>query len=69
MFLHYSYSEYKVGIEMPQKKWKTVGYISLSRNQTCVLIKIENEKYIAEINDVLEVLTKRRAYAKVLKKE
>jgi len=69
VFFHYSHLECEVGIEMPQKKWKTVGYISLSRNQTCVLIKIENEKYIAEINDVLEVLTKRRAYAKVLKKE
>ncbi|MCS7124522.1 MAG: hypothetical protein NZ932_03805 [Candidatus Bathyarchaeota archaeon] len=50
---------------MSQKKWRKVGYISLSRNQTCVVIKIEGKRYIAEISDVLEVLTKKQGYANV----
>jgi len=51
------------------KGWRSVGYISLSRRKSCVLIKIEKEYYVAELPDVLEALTKQRGYAKIYKKE
>lgn len=49
------------------KKWLKVGYLAVSRNHTCVVIKIENQRYVAEISDVLEVLTNKRGYAEVFK--
>jgi hypothetical protein len=56
-----------------QNKWKTAGYISLSRSKSCVVIKIGNPEtggdyYIAEVPEVLEVLTKQVGYAKIYKK-
>ena len=56
-----------------QKKWKSAGYIALSRNRSCVVIKVGNPEtggdyYIAELPEVLEVLTKQRGFAKIYKK-
>jgi 2-keto-3-deoxy-L-rhamnonate aldolase RhmA len=52
---------------MTDKKWNKVGYLAISRNQTCVVMKIENQRYIAEIPQVLEVLTKKSGYAPIYK--
>ncbi|MEM1552154.1 MAG: hypothetical protein QW734_05510 [Candidatus Bathyarchaeia archaeon] len=50
-----------------KRKWRKAGYISISKNQTCVTIKVDNQYYVAEIPEVLEVLTKKRGYASVFK--
>ena len=56
-----------------QKKWKPAGYIALSRNKACVVIKVGNPQtggdyYIAELPEVLEALTKQTGYAKIYRK-
>jgi hypothetical protein len=55
------------------KKWRSAGYISISRSKSCVVIKVNNPEtggdyYIAEIPEVLEVLTKQSGYAKIYRK-
>ncbi|MGQ9641829.1 MAG: hypothetical protein ACUVUF_06930 [Candidatus Bathycorpusculaceae bacterium] len=52
---------------MAYKKWSKVGYLTISRNNTCIVIKIESQRYIAEIPQVLEVLTKQTGYAPIFK--
>jgi len=49
------------------KKWQKAGYIAISRSNTCVVIKADNQRYIAEIPAVLEVLTKQAGYAPIFK--
>lgn len=49
------------------KKWEKVGYIALSRNRTCVVIKANNQRYVAEIPEVLQVLTKQTGFAPIFK--
>lgn len=49
------------------KKWVKAGYIAISRNKTCVVIKAENQRYVAEIPLVLEVLTKQAGYTPIFK--
>lgn len=49
------------------KKWEKAGYIALSRNKTCVVIKTNNQRYVAEIPAVLEVLTKQAGFAPIFK--
>jgi hypothetical protein len=49
------------------KKWEKAGYIALSKNRTCVVIKAENQRYVAEIPEVLEVLTKQVGFASIFK--
>ena len=56
-----------------EKKWKSAGYISLSRSKSCVVIKVGNPEtggdyYIAELPEVLEVLTKQCGFAKIYKR-
>jgi hypothetical protein len=51
-----------------QNKWKSCGYIAMSKSGTGVVIKIGDEYYFAEHPEVLEVLTKQRAFAKIYKK-
>ncbi len=51
-----------------QRKWKPAGYIGLSKTKSCVVIKAGGEYYVAEVPEVLEVLTKQRGYAKIYKK-
>jgi hypothetical protein len=49
------------------KKWEKAGYIALSRNRTCVVIKANNQRYVAEIPEVLAVLTKQSGFASIFK--
>lgn len=56
------------------KKWRTAGYIALSKDKSIVIIKIGNPEtggdyYIAELPDVLEALTKQVGYAKIYKRK
>ncbi len=51
-----------------QKKWKTCGYIAMSKSGTGVTIKIGDEYYFAEHPEVLEVLTRQRGYAKIYRR-
>jgi|GEM_PF-2728585 len=51
-----------------QNKWKSCGYLALSKSGTGVVIKIGDEYYFAEHPEVLEVLTRQRAFAKLYKK-
>lgn len=53
--------------------WKACGYISLSKNKSSVVIMIattsgEKKYYVSDIQETLDVLTGRLAYAKIYEK-
>ena len=55
-------------------KWKGCGYISLSKNKTSVVIMIgnaEGEKhyYVADIQETLNALTGKQAFAKIYERK
>jgi len=59
---------------MSRRQWKPAGYIALSKRKSCVVIKVGNPEtggdyYVAEIPEVLEVLTKQCGFAKIYKKK
>ena len=52
-------------------KWISSGYVSKSKNGAHIIIMIPEwdgtkQYYIADLNEVLEVLTDRRDYTKIL---
>jgi len=54
---------------LSEKKWKSCGYLAMSKSGTGVTIKINNEYYFAEHSEVLEVLTKQKGFAKIYKRQ
>ena len=55
-------------------KWKPCGYISLSKNRTSAVIMIatadgQKKYYVSDIQETLDALTRRIAYAKIYERK